>query len=87
MPAGELQTKLNTLREQLDKTPQLSDQERETLQTLTDEIDAQIKLEAAIQDSSLADNVNATVELFELEHPGIAATLRSIVLTLGNIGI
>lgn len=87
MPAQELQKQLDTLREQLEQNPPLSQEEREHLQVLMQQIDAQIKLETSTQDSSLADGVNLAVERFELEHPAIAVTLRNIVQTLGNIGI
>ena len=87
MPAQELQKQLDTLREQLEKNPPLSEKEREDLNQLAEQIDAQIKLENATQDHSLADNLNLAVERFEVEHPTLAGTLRNIVQTLGNIGI
>ncbi|HCS07994.1 DUF4404 family protein [Pseudomonas lundensis] len=87
MPARELQEQLDTLREQLEKNPPLSEKEREDLNQLAEQIDAQIKLENATQDHSLADNLNLAVERFEVEHPTLAGTLRNIVQTLGNIGI
>ncbi|MEB0047841.1 MULTISPECIES: DUF4404 family protein [unclassified Pseudomonas] len=87
MPARELQEQLNTLREQLDQNPPLSDAERDDLHTLMQQIELEIELEMKTQDSSLADGVNLAVERFELEHPAIAGTLRNIVQTLGNIGI
>lgn len=87
MPARQLQEQLNTLREQLEQNPPLSEAERDHLHELMGQIESQIALETATQDSSLADGVNQAVERFELEHPGIAGTLRSIVQTLGNIGI
>ena len=87
MPARELQEQLDTLREQLEKNPPLSEKEREDLNQLAARIDAQIKLENAMQDHSLADNLNLAVERFEVEHPTLAGTLRNIVQTLGNIGI
>ena len=87
MPARELQEQLDTLREQLEKNPPLSEKEREDLNQLAAQIDAQIKLENATQDHSLADNLNLAVERFEVEHPTLAGTLRNIVQTLGNIGI
>jgi len=87
MPARELQEQLNTLREQLEQNPPLSEAERENLQQLMGQIQSQIELENVTQDTSLADGVNLAVERFELEHPGIAGTLRNIVQTLGNIGI
>ncbi|MBK5540156.1 DUF4404 family protein [Pseudomonas sp. TH05] len=87
MPARELQEQLDTLREQLEQNPPLSQAERDNLQDLMQQIELEIKLENATQDSSLADGVNLAVERFELEHPAIAGTLRNIVQTLGNIGI
>ena len=87
MPARELQEQLDTLREQLEKNPPLSEKEREDLNQLAARIDAEIKLENATQDNSLADNLNLAVERFEVEHPALAGTLRNIVQTLGNIGI
>lgn len=87
MPARELQEQLNTLREQLEQNPPLSEAERANLQDLMQQIELELKLENATQDSSLADGVNLAVERFELEHPAIAGTLRNIVQTLGNIGI
>ncbi|MDD2054041.1 DUF4404 family protein [Pseudomonas putida] len=87
MPARELQQQLDTLREQLEQNPPLSLEEREHLHELAQKIEAQIQLETAAPDSSLADGVNLAVERFELEHPALAGTLRNIVQTLGNIGI
>jgi hypothetical protein len=87
MPARELQEQLNTLREQLEQNPPLNPDERADLEILAQQIQSQIELESVTQDASLADGVNLAVERFELEHPGIAGTLRNIVVTLGNIGI
>ena len=87
MPAREQQEQLDTLRVQLEKNPPLSEKEREDLNQLAARIDAEIKLENATQDHSLADNLNLAVERFEVEHPTLAGTLRNIVQTLGNIGI
>ena len=87
MPASDLQKQLDSLREQLDKPPPLSFDDRAELNKLAEQIDAQIKVETATQDASLVDNVNLAVERFEVEHPALAGTLRNIVQTLGNIGI
>ena len=87
MPARELQEQLNTLREQLEQNPPLSETERANLQELMQQIELELKLENATQDTSLADGVNLAVERFELEPPAIAGTLRNIVQTLGNMGI
>lgn len=89
MPARELQKQLDTLREQLEYNPPMSESERDNLNELMQQIEMKIQLEQATheQDSSLADGVNLAVERFELEHPTIAGTLRNIVQTLGNIGV
>lgn len=87
MPARELQEQLNTLREQLEQNPPLTEEERVHLNELMGQIQSQIELETATQDNNLADGVNLAVERFEVEHPTIAGTLRNIVQTLGNIGI
>ncbi|SEC29261.1 protein of unknown function [Pseudomonas saponiphila] len=87
MPARELQEQLDTLREQLEQNPPLSEAERANLHDLMQQIELQLKLETNTHDASLADGVNLAVERFELEHPAIAGTLRNIVQTLGNIGI
>ncbi|WP_027611465.1 DUF4404 family protein [Pseudomonas sp. URIL14HWK12:I6] len=87
MPAQELQKQLDTLREQLEQNPPLSEAEREDLHTLMAQIESEIKLESATQDASIADGVNLAVDRFELEHPAIASTLRNIVNALGSMGI
>jgi len=87
MPARDLQEQLNTLREQLDQNPPLSEPEREHLHELMAQIKSQIELENQVQDNNLVDGVNRAVERFEVEHPTIAGTLRNIVNTLGSMGI
>ena len=87
MPARDLQKDLDSLREQLDKNPPLSLEQREELNALAERIEAQIKVEEATKNTSLSDDVNLAVERFELDHPTLAGTLRNIVQTLGNIGI
>ena len=87
MPARDLQEQLNTLREQLEQNPPLTQEEREHLVQLSTQIQAQIDIEKATNDSSLADSVNLAVERFELNHPTVAGILRNIVQTLGNMGI
>ncbi|MCH4874898.1 MULTISPECIES: DUF4404 family protein [Pseudomonas] len=87
MPARELQQQLDTLREQLEQNPPLTQDERQQLNDLSTQIQAQIDLDKSTKDKSLADGVNLAIERFELEHPALAGTLRNIVQTLGNIGI
>ncbi|MBV4457578.1 DUF4404 family protein [Pseudomonas sp. COR58] len=87
MPARELQEQLNTLREQLEQNPPLSDAEREHLHQLMAQIESELKLEQSTQDTNIADGVNLAVERFEVEHPAIAGTLRNIMNSLVSMGI
>ncbi|GGU56778.1 chromosome segregation ATPase [Pseudomonas laurentiana] len=87
MPARELQQQIDTLREQLEQNPPLSLEERENLQQLMQQIEAELKLEAASPDNNLVDGVNLAVERFEVDHPGLTATLRNIVQSLQSMGI
>ena len=87
MPARELQQQLDALREQIDQNPPLSQEERVHLNDLAQQIEAQLNLESASNDTNLADSVTLAVERFELDHPTLATTLRNIVQTLGNMGI
>ena len=87
MPARELQQQLNTLREQLEQNPPLTEAEREDLHALMQQIELELELETKTQDSSLSDNVNLASERFEIEHPTLAGTLRNIVQALANMGI
>lgn len=87
MSTSDLQQQLDDLRKQVEQDPPLSEEEREHLQELMTQIDAQIKLEAAVQDNNLVDGVNLAVERFEVDHPGLTATLRNIVQSLQSMGI
>ncbi|MDI1329029.1 MAG: DUF4404 family protein [Pseudomonas sp.] len=87
MPARELQQQLNTLREQLEQNPPLTEAEREDLHALMQQIELELELETKTQDSSLVDGVNLAVERFEVEHPTLAGTLRNIVQALASMGI
>ena len=88
MPANRLQQQLEELRNQLAQDPPLTEEERASLYVLTQEIELQLARQAAAApDATLIDGVNLAVERFELDHPALAATLRNIVQTLGNIGI
>ncbi|MDN7142808.1 DUF4404 family protein [Pseudomonas sp. JQ170] len=87
MPARELLEQLNALREQLEQNPPLSEEERVHLHELMQQIEAKIELEAVTPDNNLVDGVNLAVERFEVDHPGLTATLRNIVQSLQSMGI
>ena len=87
MPAGKLRDQLDNLRAQIEQNTPLSTEDRKHLSNLVQQIEAEIALEEATNNSSLSESVNLAVERFELEHPTLAGTLRNIALILGNIGI
>ncbi|PYB84380.1 DUF4404 family protein [Pseudomonas soli] len=87
MPARELQERLNSLREQLDRNVPLSEEELASLHEEARQIETQLKLEEATPDNNLVDGVNLAIERFEAEHPDLTATLRSIANSLHSMGI
>lgn len=87
MSNSDLQEQLDRLRSQLEQDPPLSEEDRTHLHELMQQIDAQIKLEAATQDNNLVDGVNLAVERFDAAHPALTATLRNIVQSLHSMGI
>ncbi|WP_296264009.1 MULTISPECIES: DUF4404 family protein [unclassified Pseudomonas] len=87
MSAPELQARLNSLREQLDRNVPLSEQEVANLHAEAREVEAQLKLEEATADNNVVDGVNLAIERFEAEHPDLTATLRSIANSLHSMGI
>ncbi|WP_304638523.1 DUF4404 family protein [Pseudomonas sp.] len=92
MPHQRLKAQLATLEELLNEpeTP-LTDAERESMQQLATDLKARLIAmeanEASEQDPTLVDGVNLLVEQLEVRHPTTAATLRSVMQTLSDIGI
>ncbi|MEL7935934.1 MULTISPECIES: DUF4404 family protein [Pseudomonas] len=87
MPTRQLHEELQRLRDQLEQQPPLSEEQRAELQTLIQDIELQLANEEALADESLLDGVNLAVERFEVSHPTLAGTLRSIMQSLANMGI
>ncbi|CAG8865523.1 hypothetical protein PS627_01440 [Pseudomonas fluorescens] len=87
MPARELQEQLDSLREQLERNPPLTLEERDDLHKMMEQIEAQLKLEQASHDNNLSDGVNLAVERFEAKHPDLTITLRNIATYLHSMGI
>lgn len=92
MPARRLKTQLESLQNTLDEADgALSEEEREALQALADNIEARllaIETNAnADADPTLVDGTNLMIEQFSARHPTLAATLRSVVQTLSDMGI
>ncbi|KUM43094.1 DUF4404 family protein [Pseudomonas sp. EpS/L25] len=89
MTTSHLQEQLDELRHQLDQDPPSSPEDRESLELLIRDIEFQLANEDATHtsDSSLVDGVNLAVERFEVSHPTMAGTLRSIMNSLSSMGI
>lgn len=83
-----LQQQLQQLHNELASNPPLSDEERASLITLLQDIEANLATPASGgQDESLVDGVNLAIERFEVSHPTVTATLRNILQSLANMGI
>lgn len=87
MPKESLLRELSALREQLEQQPPLNEEQRAELELLIRDIELKLANEDALNEGSLVDGVNLAVERFEVSHPTLAGTLRSIVQSLANIGI
>lgn len=92
MPKETLKAQLATLEELLtDPETPLTEGEREAMQRLATDLKARlIAMEAneeSDSDPTLVDGVNLLVEQLEVRHPTTAATLRSVMQTLSDIGI
>ncbi|HGM5016347.1 TPA: DUF4404 family protein [Pseudomonas aeruginosa] len=87
MPKESLLRELSALREQLEQQPPLNEEQRAELDLLIRDIELKLANEDALNEGSLVDGVNLAVERFEVSHPTLAGTLRSIVQSLANMGI
>ncbi|SFB59092.1 DUF4404 family protein [Azotobacter beijerinckii] len=83
-----LQQHLQQLRDQLAQNPPMSADERAKLASLIQEIELQLARDAGgVPDENLVDGINLAVELFEVDHPTLAGTLRNILQSLASMGI
>ncbi|EMM9456062.1 DUF4404 family protein [Pseudomonas aeruginosa] len=87
MPKESLLRELSALREQLEQQPPLNEEQRAELELLIRDIELKLANEDALNEGSLVDGLNLAVERFEVSHPTLAGTLRSIVQSLANMGI
>ena len=83
-----LHQQVQQLRDQLAHNPPLDDEERASLVALLHEIEGNLSNTGEQEhNESLVDGVNLAIDRFELSHPTLTATLRSIVQSLANMGI
>ena len=86
MPNSALHQQLQALRDELNTAPPVDAEERAELFALLQDIEQQL-LDQAINQDSLVDDVNLAIERFEVSHPTLAGTLRSVLQSLANMGI
>lgn len=86
MPNSALHQQLQALRDELNNAPPVDAEERAELFALLQDIEQQL-LDQAINQDSLIDDVNLAIERFEVSHPTLAGTLRSVMQSLANMGI
>ncbi|RHW20121.1 DUF4404 family protein [Pseudomonas jilinensis] len=93
MPTKRLKSQLESLQQTLNQADgPLSEEEREALQTLADNIEAKLTLMEAEEamteaDPTLVDGVNLLIERLEARHPTLVGTLRSVAQSLSDMGI
>ncbi|MFJ9074680.1 DUF4404 family protein [Streptomyces sp. NPDC102278] len=81
MPNHATREHLEALRAELRTTgAALPGREREHLEALLDRLEAD-------EDPGMTESLHLAAERFEVKHPSLAATLRTIGVNLANIGI
>ena len=86
MPNSALHQQLQALRDELNTAPPVDAEQPAELFALLQDIEQQL-LDQAINQDSLIDDVNLAIERFEVSHPTLAGTLRSVLQSLANMGI
>ena len=88
MPTRELQQHLHDLHQQLANSTPLDDADKAALVGVMNVIQTRLNNESAPgAETSLLDNIELTIDRFELSHPTLANSLRTITQLLSNIGI
>lgn len=88
MSTSDLKQQLDTLRTQLANHEPLTEAQAEELKALAEAIDQRLAADGTDQTHhSLAEELTIAAERFDYHYPKTAATLRSLIQTLGNMGI
>ncbi|QDV56161.1 DUF4404 family protein [Rosistilla oblonga] len=85
MPEDQLGQELERLHAMLAAQEELTDEQREKLQQLADDIEAALGKSEASGDFS--DQIDELIRDFETNHPTVTDLLRRIVAGLANLGI
>ncbi len=79
---------LQGLRDELNQLQGDNQQVRERVSGLITEVEQQLlENEHRHQNPPLMENINSTIELYKVEHPGVTGILNQIMMTLGNMGV
>ena len=81
---------LERLREEVGNAGSLTHESRQLLRERADEIEVALQTPArpeGVQHVEHNQRLASLVAQFEADHPGLAATMREVMLTLGQVGI
>ena len=84
MSRHDLEQQLAQLRELMNADAPFSEQERQLLHALTQQLALGTD---DVPERDLMEQVNLALERFEVNHPTIAGTLRSVIQSLASMGI
>ncbi len=84
MSRDELHAQLQQLRQEVDKLAKDDNTTRARLDTLINEIEADID---TTEQDRLGAKIQQAIEQFEVEHPRATAILNDVMVTLSNMGI
>lgn len=86
MPERTIRKAVEELRAEISKLPEQDSEARERLEKLILEVETGLESEGD-EYESLIEELNGTVEKFEVEHPVATTLLSRIVQALSNMGI
>ena len=87
MPETRLRAALQVLHEELASSSAVSDDNRELLQTVADDLERVLDEEDETRGEGLTERLERAAVDFESEHPHIARSLNEIVAALARMGI
>lgn len=87
MPKQELKNSISELRSHLDANVHVAPEERDSLESLSAQIELMLAEDREHWDETLIDELEKRVILYEEDHPVIARVIRQIITTLNSIGL
>ena len=87
VPKNELKFQLQKLHETLQGMDSVDDEARQSLQTLSADIDGVLNGEGRADDNSLIETIERESVKFSIDHPALSGILNELVAVLGRMGI